>query len=115
MPAICDHSGRAARQIDGWPNLVPRGPNGKLDPRVPEASRYVDAVNFATRCRVEAILSDGFVDTACQPLSCYAAFNALLEKKEMLNEPLMNHAAPPHIQRVFFARVLDHVERRTAN
>lgn len=114
VPAICDHSGRAAGRINGWPKLVPDGSDGKPDPRILEASRYVDAVNFATRCKAEAILSVGFVDTVCPPSSCYAAFNALQGKKEMLNEPLMNHAAPPHIQEAFLARVLDHVKRQSA-
>ncbi len=31
----------------------------------------------------------------------------------MLNEPLMNHAAPPHIQEAFMARILDHVKRQS--
>ena len=114
VPAICDHSGRAAGRINGWPKLVPDGSDGKPDPRILEASRYVDAVNFASRCQAEAILSVGFVDATCPPSSCYAAFNALRGKKEMLNEPLMNHAAPPHIQEAFLARVLDHVKRQSA-
>lgn len=113
VPAICDHSGRTAGRINGWPNLVPAGPDGKPDPRILEASRYVDAVNFASRCQAEAILSVGFIDATCPPSSCYAAFNALRGPKEMLNEPLMNHAAPPHIQEAFLARVLDHVKRRS--
>ena len=114
VPAICDHSGRAAGRINGWPNLVPPGPDGKPDPRILEASRYVDAVNFASRCQAEAILSVGFIDATCPPSSCYAAFNALRGPKEMLNEPLMTHAAPPHIQEAFLARVLDHVKRHSA-
>lgn len=114
VPAICDHSGKAAGRINGWPKLVPDGADGKPDPRILEASRYVDAVNFATRCQAEAILSVGFIDATCPPSSCYAAFNALRGKKEMINEPLMNHAAPPHIQEAFFARVLDHVKRRAS-
>ena len=114
VPAICDHSGRAAGRINGWPNLVPAGPDGKPNPVILEASRYVDAVNFASRCQAEAILSVGFIDATCPPSSCYAAFNALLGPKEMLNEPLMNHAAPAHIQEAFLARVLDHVKRHSA-
>ncbi len=111
VPAICDHSGRVAGRINGWPKLVPDGSDGKPDPRILEAARYVDAVNFASRCKCEAILSVGFVDATCPPSSCYVAFNALQGKKEMINEPLMNHAAPPHIQEAFFARILDHVKR----
>lgn len=114
VPAICDHTGRAADRVNGWPKLVPDGADGKPDPKVLEASRYVDAVNFASRCKAEAILSVGFIDAVCPPSSCYAAFNALSGTKEMLNEPLMNHAAPPHIQEAFLARILDHVKRHSA-
>ncbi len=60
-----------------------------------------------------ADLSVGFVDATCPPSSCYAAFNALRGPKEMLNEPLMSHAASPHIQEAFLARVLDHVKRHS--
>lgn len=113
VPAICDHTGRAADRVNGWPKLVPEGPSGIPDAKVTEASRYVDAVNFASRCKAEAILSVGFIDAVCPPSSCYAAFNALQGPKVMLNEPLMNHAAPAHIQEAFMAKILDHVKRRS--
>ncbi len=114
VPAICDHTGVAAGRVNGWPKLVPNGPDDQPDPQVLEASRYVDAVNFATRCKAETIMSVGFIDAVCPPSSCYAAFNALQGPKTMVNEPLMGHAAPAHIQEAFFARVLEHVNRQPA-
>jgi cephalosporin-C deacetylase len=114
VPAICDHSGRAAGRINGWPKLVPDGPDGKPDPQILEAARYVDAVNFATRCKAEAIMSVGFIDAVCPPSSCYAAYNALSGKKSIINEPLMGHAAPAHIHEAFFAKVLEHVGKTPA-
>ena len=114
VPAICDHSGQAAERINGWPKLVPNGPDGVPDPQILEAARYVDAVNFATRCRAEAIMSVGFIDATCPPSSCYAAYNALLGNKSVINEPLMGHAAPAHITNAFFARVLEHVQLQPA-
>ena len=114
VPAICDHSGQAAGRINGWPKLVPNGPDGKPDPQILEASRYVDAVNFATRCKADAIMSVGFIDSVCPPSSCYAAYNVLSGSKSIINEPLMGHAAPAHIQDAFFARVLQHVGRQPA-
>jgi cephalosporin-C deacetylase len=114
VPAICDHSGRAAGRINGWPKIVPNDSNGKPDPQILEASRYIDAVNFATRCKADAIMSVGFIDTVCPPSSCFAAYNALLGTKNIITEPLMGHAAPPHIYDAFFARVLKHVARETA-
>ena len=114
VPVICDHSGRAAGRINGWPKLVPNGPAGKPDPQILEATRYVDSVNFATRCRASAIMSVGFIDSVCPPSSCYAAYNALAGTKSVINEPLMGHAAPAHIHEAFFAQVLQHVGRTPA-
>lgn len=113
VPAICDHTGRAAGRVNGWPKLVPTGPDGKPDPTILEASRYVDAVNFAGRCRADAVMSVGFIDTVCPPSSCYAAYNLLKGRKEVINEPLMGHAAPAHIHDAFFQRILEHVKQRT--
>ncbi|HIM29731.1 MAG TPA: acetylxylan esterase [Planctomycetes bacterium] len=109
VPAICDHSGRAAGRINGWPKLVPVGDDGLPDGQILQASRYVDAVNFASRCRANAIVSVGFVDAVCPPSSCYAAFNQLHGKKRMVTEPLMGHAAPQHIRNIFFAEFQKHV------
>ena len=114
VPAICDHSGQAAGRINGWPKLVPNGADGKPDPQILQAARYVDAVNFATRCKADAIMSVGFIDAVCPPSSCYAAYNVLTGPRSVINEPLMGHAAPPHIHAAFFARVLQHVSKTPA-
>ena len=112
VPAICDHSGRAAGRINGWPKLVPTATDGKPDPKVLEAARYVDAVNLASRCQAEAIMSVGFIDSVCPPSSCYAAYNCLQGCKQIINEPLMGHAAPRHIQDAFFEAIREHVKNR---
>ena len=113
VPAICDHSGRAAGRVNGWPKLVPLATDGKPDRTILEVARYFDGVNFASRCRAEAIMSVGFVDATCPPSSCYAAFNQLQGMKHMINEPLMAHAAPQDIQDAFFEKVLEHIRRQT--
>ena len=92
--------------------MTPIGANGKPDPTILQASRYVDAVNFASRCKADAIMSVGFIDPVCPPSSCYAAYNQLLGEKSIINRPLMTHAAPPPIQQAFFAAVLKHIEKR---
>ncbi len=114
VPAICDHSGRAAGRINGWPKLVPTGSDGKPNGAILQAARYVDAVNFASRCRADAIMSVGFIDAVCPPSSCYAAFNVLKDEKQVVNEPLMGHAAPQHIRDAFFKRIQEHVRQRAA-
>lgn len=109
VPAGCDHTGMLADRISGWPKIVPLLPDGKPDPAVVEASRYIDAVNFASRCQADAILSVGFIDRTCPPTSVYAAYNALPGKKEIINEPEMGHAAPEPIQAQFWKALEAHV------
>lgn len=111
VPAGCDHSGNAAERIAGWPKLVPLV-GGQPDPRVLEAARYFDGVNFATRCDADAIVSVGFIDTVCPPTSCYAAYNQLTGTKQVINEPAMGHAAPAHIKSAFMQAVLEHANRK---
>ena len=113
VPAICDHTGQAACRINGWPKLVPNGPDGKPDPAALEASRYVDAVNFASRSKADAIVSVGFIDITCPPTTCYAAFNQLQGNKQVINETKMGHAAPAHVQKVFLDWIAAHVNGRS--
>lgn len=112
VPAICDHSGRAAGRINGWPRLVPTDSSGKPDPVVLEVARYFDCMNLATRAKAGAILSVGFVDSVCPPTSVYAAYNNLLGKRSMLIEPLMGHAAPPKITEAFRKAIEKHLDEQ---
>lgn len=93
VPAGCDHSGMLADRVAGWPKIVPVK-DGKPDPAVLEASRYIDNVNFAARCKAKtAVVSAGFVDGVCPPTSVYAAYNALpLKDKTIFNGPGMGHS-----------------------
>lgn len=109
VPAGCDHSGMVAGRISGWPKLVPLV-EGTPDPAALEASRYVDAVNFATRYRGEAILSVGFIDRTCPPTSIYAASNVLPGSKTILNYPSMGHASTDEIRTAFREALLQHAE-----
>lgn len=112
VPAMCDHSGRAIGRINGWPNLVPTGADGKPDPKVLEAARYFDAMNLATRTNAESILSVGFIDGTCPPTGIYATYNNLKGPKQMLERPLMGHTAPPDIDAAFMEAIAKHVEQR---
>lgn len=112
VPAGCDHTGMKANRISGWPKLVPVV-DGIPDPAALEASRYIDAVNFATRCRADAILSAGFIDRTCPPTSVYAAYNALPGRKSMINRPAMGHAAPADIQGLFWKALESHLAEKS--
>lgn len=108
VPAMCEHTG----EIAGWPLLVPRDAAGNPDPKVLEAARYFDAMNFATRTKADALLSVGFVDGVCRPTSVYAAYNNLPGKKEILNKPHMNHAVAPEWDAMVLAKVKEQIANR---
>jgi cephalosporin-C deacetylase len=111
VPAMCDHTGVAVGRINGWPKLVPIGPDGKPDAQVLEAARYYDAMNFATRTKASGILTVGFIDTTCPPTSVYAAYNALPGGKEIFNDPPSTHAVSPKANQAMRSAILKHVEQ----
>lgn len=96
VPAICDHSGNVVDRTAGWPRIVPRGADGKPEPKALEAARYIDAMNFAARTKADAIVSVGFIDGTCPPTSVYAAYNNLASpRKEMIIGILFGHTVWP--------------------
>ncbi len=107
VPAMCDHTAI----INGWPRLVPRDGQGNPDPAVLQASRYFDAMNFATRTNADALVSVGFIDNTCRPTSVYAAYNNLTGEKQMLNKPLMAHAVPPEWSAMTLKFMKDHIAK----
>ena len=110
VPAMCDHSGRAIGRINGWPKLVPVDAACRPDPAILEASRYVDAVNMAARCKAEAIMSIGLIDVTCPPTGDFSAYNLLKGKKRVIIKPLMGHAAPRDIHAAFRKAFLEHAK-----
>ena len=82
VPAMCDHTGRAIGRINGWPKLVPNDAAQRPDPAVLEASRYVDAVNLAARCKAEAIMSIGLIDVTCPPTGDFCRVQSASGKEE---------------------------------
>lgn len=114
VPAGCDHTGMVAGRVAGWPKIVPylRAPNPPTgtapapvpptppvmppDPKVLEASRYFDNVNFASHTKAKgAFLTVGFIDTTCPPTTVYAAYNALPIPKGIYNDIPSGHANSP--------------------
>jgi cephalosporin-C deacetylase len=90
VPAMCDHTGIAIGRHSGWPMLV-RWKDGAPEPDVLEVSRYFDAVNFARRVTVPALIGTGFQDRVCASSSVYAAYNVLKGPKRMVIDPLTGH------------------------
>ena len=94
VPAGCDHTGVVVGRVNGWPQFLPKPP-AKPDPKILEAVRYYDVVNFATRTKAAGIVTVGFIDTTCPPTSVYAAYNALPGRKKIFNDVPSGHALSP--------------------
>lgn len=104
IPTFCDHTGITAGRINGWPRIIPNG-TAQPDPRVVEAVRYYDAVNFAPRIRAQQFWTVGFIDHICPPTGIYAAFNRGRSKKEIWRHLDTGHVSRPDYE----ARVRDAV------
>jgi cephalosporin-C deacetylase-like acetyl esterase len=99
-PAGCDLTGPAHGRCNGYPFLP-------LDnPKVAEAARYFDAVNFASHIKAASLVAMGFVDTVAPPAGIWTAFNLIRGKKEaapMFDSP-HNNTATPQQQKPFTSR-----------
>jgi cephalosporin-C deacetylase len=112
VAAMCDHSGAVVGRVSGWPKLVPNDSNGKPDPKILQAARYYDAMNFATRIKVPGFFTVGFIDTTCPPTSVYAAYNAVRAPKEIFNDPPSPHTVTPEAGRAMREAILKHVGKK---
>lgn len=109
VPAGCDHSGMLVNRIAGWPKIVPVE-DGKPDPKVLEAARYVDCVNFAARTKAKgAFFTVGFIDTTCPPTSIYAAYNQLNIPKQIYDDIPSGHSHSAAARDGMTQAVLRHV------
>lgn len=110
VPAGCDHTGIVANRVNGWPKVVPTLSDGKPDPKVLEASRYFDNVNFAAKTKAKgAYLTVGFIDTTCPPTGVYAAYNALPIPKAIYDDIPSGHANSPQASAAMVEAVKKHV------
>ncbi len=69
--AMCDHFGKDAGHLPGWPNLL------KRNPKAAAAAAYFDVVNFARMVKCPTRMAVGFIDVTCPPATTYAAYNVL--------------------------------------
>jgi cephalosporin-C deacetylase-like acetyl esterase len=115
VPAGSDHTGMAANRVAGWPKLVPVI-DGKPDPKVLEAARYFDNVNFAAHTKAKgAIVTVGFIDQTCPPTSVYAAFNALpIANKKIYHDIPRGHANSPEAINAMVEAVRAHLKAQQA-
>jgi cephalosporin-C deacetylase len=88
-PGNCDHTGPFAERVAGWPKIVDF--DGDSREAQIDASRYVDAVNFAPMITVPTLVSVCFLDSACPPSSIYAAMNQVRGPVDFHHEPTTEH------------------------
>jgi cephalosporin-C deacetylase len=111
VPAMCDHTGVAVGRVNGWPKFLANPPDAPA-PRVVEAVRYYDAMNFGTRAHCPGILTVGFIDTTCPPTSVYAAYNALAGPKTIFNDPPSTHTVSAKAGEAMRQAILAHVSEK---
>ena len=110
VPAGCDHSGVTVGRVNGWPKLVPNGPDGKPDAAALQTARYFDNVNFAQRAKCKgAAVTVGFIDTTCPPTSVFTAYNALSMPKSMHTDVLSGHTNTPEATKFMQQAAFKHV------
>lgn len=85
VPALCDTLGYQGGHASGWPHLIEGTPDDKKAAAALNAP-YFDGANFARRVTCPIRMSVGFVDTACNPASVYAAFNVCPSKDKMISD-----------------------------
>lgn len=102
--AMCDHFGRDAGHLPGWPDLLAHNPAAAT------TAAYFDVVNFAGLVRCPTRMAVGFIDTTCPPASTYAAHNNLgTADKEMRHTVTGGHggAQDPRDINVFDQHMAD--------
>ncbi len=110
VSAGCDHTGMLVNRIAGWPKFVALDPSGKPEPASLETSRYIDAVNFASRSKAAGCaLTVGFIDTTCPPTSVYAAYNNINVPKSIYDDIPSGHSQSKDASAFMQAAVMKHV------
>ncbi len=116
VPAGCDHTGFAAKRVNGWPKFVSLQADGTPDLLLADEVRYFDNVNYATRIKTRgAAVTVGLVDQICPPTGIYAAYNTLSVPKKMHVDPLANHTNTPAAMEFLINAALEHVRAMEQN
>lgn len=116
-PGLCDLAGAVAGRVAGWPKMVVNGPDGKPDPKILEATRYVDAVNMATLIQTPIHFYIGFLDKITPPTCQYAAYNTVKGPKSVENRPVNGHHHDdpdfwPMVHETIFQKVKEQQDRK---
>ena len=103
VPAGCDMLGPDAGRAPGWPIWYSQT-RSKDAQKVHEASRYFDAVNFASRIQCPILIGAGLIDETCPPAGVAAAVNQIHAPKEMIFFPQGGHQDENHSHSLYSQR-----------
>lgn len=94
VPAACEHSATLFGRGAAWPYWLKDPPEADvLDPRH-RAGQILDAVHFASRVQVPALISAGLIDTSCPPSGILAMASKLRGPVQLILMPLAPHQDP---------------------
>lgn len=114
VPAGCDHTGKAVGREPGWPNWASRTWKGRDEKKMLIASRYFDAMQFATRVKCPALVGMGLVDTVCPAEGVLATYNQLKGAKELVLMPAADHSGDHSAYYQRFGPFIEKVRKATA-
>ena len=112
VPAGCDHTGKPAGRSPGWPNWAGRTWQGKNEAKMLTASRYFDAMNFATRIKCPALVGVGLADTVCPSEGVLATCNQIQGPKTIVIMPRADHGGDHKDYYLKFGPFLDEQKKR---
>lgn len=107
VPAGCDHTGKQAGRLPGWPNWASRVWQKKDEQKMLTTSRYFDAMNFATRVKCPGLIGLGLVDPVCPAEGIFATCNQLQGPKEIVIMPKADHGGDHKAYHAKFGPFLD--------
>ncbi len=103
VPAGCDMLGPDVGRAPGWPMWYWQA-KGKDPQKVRQASRYFDAVNFASRIHCPILVGTGLIDEVCPPAGVAAAVNQIRAPKELVFFPHGGHQDENHSHEAYTQR-----------
>ena len=112
VPAGCDHTGKQAGRSPGWPNWASRTWQGKDEQKMLTASRYFDAMNFASKIKGPTLVGLGLIDTACPAEGVLATCNQIPGPKEIVIMPQADHGGDHTAYQKRFQKFLNSQRRQ---
>jgi cephalosporin-C deacetylase len=103
VPAGCDHTGKRVKRAPGWPNWTGREWMKRDPAKLEETGRYFDAMNFARKVKVPALVGVGLVDTVCPAEGVLATCNQLQGPKKIIIMPQSGHGGEGPGHKAYYA------------